>query len=69
MAKSALQRKFEREFRSTGARVLAEWFGECWHEAGGRSFPIPAYIHHHDRSQYFRLGTKRWVKESDVWPG
>jgi hypothetical protein len=29
-----------RTFES-GARVLAEWFGECWHAAGEASFPLP----------------------------
>src|SRR5437762_6993368 len=26
----------------TGARVLAEWFGEWWQAAGGEALPIPA---------------------------
>jgi hypothetical protein len=51
----------------SGARVLAEWFGECWESAGGSRFPIPAYIHHHDRPSYYDLRRKRWVKESQVW--
>src|SRR4051794_5883231 len=32
----------------SGARVMTEWFGECWHAAGGARFPIPAYINLHD---------------------
>ena len=32
---------------------MAEWFGECWHEAGGAAFPRPAYISLHD----YRLGS------------
>jgi hypothetical protein len=52
----------------SGARVLAEWFGECWHAAGGATFPILAYIHLHDDSDYFELRSRRWVQESDIWP-
>jgi hypothetical protein len=51
-----------------GARVLAEWFGECWHEAGGATFPIPAYINLHDSDAYYDLRARRWVSESDIWP-
>jgi hypothetical protein len=50
----------------SGARVLAEWFGECWHAAGGANFPLPAYIHLHDSSRYFDLKTRRWVRASDI---
>lgn len=52
----------------TGARVLAEWFGKCWYEAGGAKFPIPAYIGHHDSSAQYDLRKKRWVKFSEIWP-
>lgn len=52
----------------SGARVLAEWFGECWHEAGGASFHIPAYINFHDSSSYYDLRVRRWVKDADIWP-
>jgi hypothetical protein len=51
----------------SGAKVLAEWFGECWHAAGGASFPIPAYINLHDRSEYYELRSRRWRAESP-WP-
>ncbi|AGA31569.1 hypothetical protein [Singulisphaera acidiphila] len=51
----------------TGARVLAEWVGECWHEAGGDEFALPAYIGHHDRSAQYDLRLKAWVDESDIW--
>jgi hypothetical protein len=50
-----------------GARVLCEWFGECWEAAGGLKFPIPAYINHHDRPSYYDLRRKRWVKQSQIW--
>jgi hypothetical protein len=52
----------------SGARVLAEWFGECWHAAGGAAFPAPAYISLHDSSRYFDLRARRWVRGSDIWP-
>lgn len=52
----------------SGARILAEWFGECWHEAGGAKFPIPAYINLHDGSRYYDLRKLRWVRDSDTWP-
>ena len=52
----------------SGARVMAEWFGECWHAADGSAFPIPAYISLHDSSRYFDLRARRWVHDSDVWP-
>lgn len=52
----------------SGAAVMAEWLGECWQAAGGASFPIPAYIHHHDRSRYFDLRARRWASDSDIWP-
>ncbi len=64
------QDSYERDGVDTfesGARVMAEWFGECWHEAGGASFPIPASINHHDSSRYFDLRQRRWVRESDIW--
>jgi hypothetical protein len=50
----------------SGARVLAEWFGECWHKAGGAAFPLPAYINLHDVSRYFDLHARRWVRAADV---
>jgi hypothetical protein len=51
----------------SGARVMAEWFGECWHAAGGAKFPIPAYINLHDSSRYFDLRKRRWVRDTDIW--
>ena len=51
----------------SGARVLSEWFGECWEAAGGAKFPIPAYINHHDRASYYDLRRRRWVKQSQIW--
>ena len=50
----------------SGARVLAEWFGECWHAAGGTTFPRPAYISMHDTSRYYDLHARRWVKDTDI---
>jgi hypothetical protein len=49
-----------------GAGILAEWFGECWHAAGGAKFPIPAYIYLHDSSCYFDLRNRQWVWASDM---
>ena len=54
--------------KKRGARVMAEWFGECWHAADGGKFPIRAYINLHDSSRYFDLRSRGWVRESDVWP-
>lgn len=51
----------------SGAKLLAEWFGELWQSAGGQNFPIPAYINHHDRSSYFDLRKRKWVRDTDVW--
>jgi hypothetical protein len=50
----------------TGARVLAEWFGKCWHEAGGGEFPLPAYIGHHDRAAQFDLKAEKWITQSEI---
>lgn len=50
----------------SGARVLAEWFGECWHAAGGSAFPLPAYIYLHDSSRYFDLHACRWVNANSI---
>ena len=52
----------------SGARVLAEWFGECWHAAGGAEFPIPTYINLHDSRRYYDLRARHWVRDSDIWP-
>lgn len=52
----------------SGARVLAEWFGECWHAAGGAGFPIRAVINLHDTSRYYDLKARRWVRDGDIWP-
>ena len=52
----------------SGARIMAEWFGECWHAAGGAKYPIPAYINLHDSSRYFDLRKRRWVRDADIWP-
>jgi hypothetical protein len=51
-----------------GATLMAEWFGECWHAAGGAAFSIPAYISLHDSSRYFDLRARRWVRDEDIWP-
>lgn len=50
----------------SGARVLAEWFGECWHAAGGAAFPLPAYINLHDSSRYFDLRARRWIRAAEI---
>jgi hypothetical protein len=50
----------------SGARVLAEWFGECWHAAGGTRFPVPAYISMHDSSRYYDLRARQWVRAADI---
>jgi hypothetical protein len=50
----------------SGATVLAEWFGECWHAAGGTEFPLPAYINLHDSSRHFDLHARRWVKANEI---
>lgn len=50
----------------SGARVLAEWFGECWHAASGSKFPLPAYINLHDSSRYFDLHNQRWVRATKI---
>src|SRR5260370_15093548 len=39
----------------SGARIMAEWFGECWHAARGAQVPIPAYIHLPDSVRHFAL--------------
>lgn len=44
-----------------GARVLAEWFGRCWHAAGGASFPRPASVGLHDGTEWYDLGERRWL--------
>ena len=44
-----------------GARVLAEWFGECWHAAGGAGFPLPASIGLHDSTEWYDLRERRWL--------
>jgi hypothetical protein len=44
------------------ARVVAEWFGECWHAAGGAEFPWPAFLMWgDDGSSYYDLQTRRWA--------
>jgi len=50
----------------SGARILAEWFGECWHAAGGARYSIPAYINLHDSSRYFDLRARRWVEATEI---
>ena len=54
-----------RTFES-GARVLAEWFGECWQVAGGAGFPLPAYINLHDTSRHYDLKARRWVQANTI---
>ena len=49
----------------SGARVMAVWFGECWHAAGGALFSIPTYIHLHDDLDYFDLRTRLWVRNTN----
>jgi hypothetical protein len=65
------QDRYEKDGVATferGAQVLAEWFGECWHLAGGAAFPLTAYINLHDCSRYYDLRALRWVRDSDIWP-
>jgi hypothetical protein len=49
-----------------GARVLAEWFGDCWQAAGGRSFLLPAYISLHGSARYYDLHARRWVRANQI---
>jgi hypothetical protein len=51
----------------TGAVVTAEWFGKCWHQAGGNCFSVPAFIQHHDHCEAYDLRRRRWVKDTDIW--
>jgi hypothetical protein len=51
----------------TGAVIIAEWFGDCWHEAGGERFPVPAFIEHHDRFEAYDLRRRCWVEDEDMW--
>ncbi len=50
----------------TGAVLLAELFHQCWREAGGTGYPLPAYIKHHDRGTALDLGTGGWVRTRDL---
>jgi hypothetical protein len=50
-----------------GAVVTAEWFGECWHAAGGTRFPVPAFIEHHDDAAAYDLRERNWVEEEGIW--
>jgi hypothetical protein len=64
------QKEFETDGVATfeaGAVVTAEWFGECWHAAGGARFPAPAFIEHHDAADAYDLRERRWVEEATIW--
>jgi hypothetical protein len=64
------QAKFEDDGIATyesGAVVIAEWFGDCWHAAHGRRFPVPAFIEHHDSADAYDLHARCWGEEESIW--
>jgi hypothetical protein len=64
------QEAFENDGVATyesGAVVAAEWFGECWHAAGGDLYPLPAFIEHHDAADAYDLARQCWIEEESIW--
>ncbi len=51
----------------TGAMVIVQWFGECWHTAGGGRFPVPVFIEHHDAAEAYDLRERCWIEEESIW--
>ena len=58
------QERFENSGVDTfgiGARLLAEWVGKCWLDAGGEFYSASAYIKHGDRADAFDLRLQKWI--------
>jgi hypothetical protein len=50
-------------------KVLAEWFAECWKQAGGLNCQYPAYICKHDSiGDSYDLRANRWAPYVEKWP-
>jgi hypothetical protein len=49
-------------------RMLAPWFAECWHAAGGLDCAYPAYICQHDDVESFDLKQRTWISDDEKWP-
>lgn len=43
-----------------GTRLLGDWLGARWREAGGARWPRRAYFQHHDSRRYLDLKSGRW---------
>jgi hypothetical protein len=47
------------------SELFRDWFADCWKQAGGTAFPIPALLAHHDSSYAFDLTRRIEVKHDD----
>ena len=56
------------EMEDGSIKILADWFGECWHRAGGATFSLPAYVCQHDDIESFDLRRRVWVDDEEKWP-
>jgi hypothetical protein len=49
------------------APAIISWFSECWDQAGGAKFGLPAYVFQHDSLRSFGLRKKVWIADSKKW--
>ena len=49
------------------ASAFVTWFAQCWTEAGGRDYPLRAFVGQHDGDQALDLHTGEWVQSESRW--
>ena len=53
-------------FHAAQAEIFFEWFSDCFMRAGGHRMEKPFLLCYNDDTDYFNLGTKKWIKQRDL---
>ncbi|MFC7440440.1 hypothetical protein [Laceyella putida] len=48
--------------------AMIDWIADCWLDAGGMDWPLPAYIGFHDSGRVFDLREREWIDEQLMGP-
>lgn len=48
-------------------KVFADWFSQCWAEAGGASLNLPSYFVFHDEYKSYDLKNNQWIDDEEKW--
>ena len=63
----AFYEKNEAELVSKEQQIFTDWFIECWDNAGGSAFHMPAYFEFHDEGSSYDLQNNRVIDSEEKW--